>query len=421
MKRYSKDKNLSNPRPVEQVEVSSKHVKLRTVLFILFVGIAIACFAVVLVLMLKLDAGWFTIGVDSSDANCGGDFVFSYYFDEDDDKYYRQAVQSEYTNASVYAYNAFCSYEQVGDAFNLYYLNTHPNEEIQVSPLLYRSIKAFEDSGSRFLCYAPVYEVYQSLFSQNSDEDAALCDITKNAELKEYIDNLLTYIKDENHVHVEFFDDYKIKLVVSDDYMHAFGENTPVYIDFSWTKNAFVIDYIADTLIKSGYEKGIISSYDGFARNLCEQDDTLNANIFDYAPNADGNNVVVGVGTMSYTQKMAIVMLKNYPISDDENGYYVYEDKSVRHKFISLDTCESVSAINSFTAYSTTHSCAQIVLKTIPVYIAEELDLSKLSALKNEGIFSMYLRDNTVFINDENMQITPLERESGTYIVERVA
>lgn len=421
MKRYSKDKNFSNPRPVEQVEVSSKHVKLRTVLFILFVGIAIACFAVVLVLLLKLDAGWFTISVNSTDANCGGDFLFSYYFGEDDDKYYRQALQDEYTTASVYAYNVFCEYEQIGDTINLYYLNSHPNEEIQVPALLYRAIKTFEDNGSRFLYYAPVYEAYESLFSQNTDEDASLCDITKNNELKAYIDSLLTFIKDENHVRVELLDDYKIKLVVSDEYMHAFGENTLVYIDFSWTKNAFVIDYIADTLIKSGYEKGVISSYDGYARNLGEQADTLNANIFDYAQNAEGNNVVIGVGTMSYTQKISMVMLKNYPVSEDEDGYYVYENGTIRHWFISLDSGENLSAIATFTAYSQNQSCADIVLKVLPIYIAEELDLDKLSTLKNEGIFSMYRKDGKVLINDESMTITPLERDSGTYVVERFA
>lgn len=421
MKRYSNNKNIHNPRPVEQVEVSGKNVKLRTILFILFVGIAIAGFAVALVFMLKLDSGWFTISVDSAEPNCGGDFLFSYYFDEDDDKYYRQAVQDVYTEAGVYAYNVFCEHEQITDVINLYYLNKHPNAELQVPALLYRTIKTFVDNDSRLLYYAPIFEVYESLFSQDSDEDASLCDITQNAELKEYIDNLLTYIKDENHVRIELLDNYKIKLVISQEYMDAFGENTPVYIDFSWTKNAFVIDYIADTLIASGYEKGVISSYDGFTRNLSEQSDTLNANIFDYTIGASGKNVALGVGTMSYTQKLSMVMLKNYPISEGEDGYYVYEDGTVRHRFINLENGENSSAINTFTAYSQTKNCADIVLKILPVYIADELDLNKLSQLKNDSIFSMYCRDGTIFISDANLTITPLEREAGTYSVEHVA
>lgn len=421
MKRYSRDKNLLTPRPVEQVEVSNKNVKLRTVLFILFIGIAIACFAVVLVLMLRLDAGWFAISANSTNANCGDEFVFSYYFSEDDDKYYRQAVQDEYTNACVYAFGVFCEYEQIGDANNLYYINTHPNEEIQVSALLYRTIKTFEDNGSRFLYYAPVYEVYNALFSQDSDEDATLCDIEKNAELREYINTLLPFIKDENHVRIELLDDFKIKLVVSEEYKSAFGENIPVYVDFAWTKNAFIIDYIADTMIASGYENGVISSYNGFARNLKEQVDTLNANVFDYAPSSSGNNVVKGVATMAYTQKRSMVMLKNYPISSDESGYYKYEDGSVRHPFISLENGKNVSAINSFTAYSQSKSCAEIVLDVLPVYLADELDLSKLAELKADGIFSLYCKDCKIVVNDENIIITPLEREDGTYVVERVA
>lgn len=419
MKRYS-NKNIRNPRPVEQVEVSGKNVKLRTILFIFFVGIAIAGFAVALVFMLKLDSGWFTISVDSSEANCGGDFLFSYYFDEDDDKYYRQAVQDVYTNAGVYAYNVFCQ-EQIGDICNLNYVNTHPNELIQVSALLYRSIKAFEDADNRFLYYAPVYETYSALFSQDFDEDASSCDITKNAELKAYIDNLLTYIKDENHVRIELFEDYKIKLVVSQEYMDAFGENTPVYIDFSWTKNAFIIDYIADTMIAGGYERGVISSYDGFARNLSEQKEMLNANIFDYTIGTSGKYVAKGVGTMSYTQKIAMVMLKNYPISEDEDGYYVYEDGTVRHHFVSLDSGENVSAINTFTAYSKDGGCVDVLMNIMPIYMASELDTAKLASIKEDGIFSMYCKDGKIVTNDENMQISPIESTSVTYTLERVA
>ncbi|MCD8014832.1 MAG: hypothetical protein LUG99_16995 [Lachnospiraceae bacterium] len=58
-------------------------------------------------------------------------------------------------------------------------------------------------------------------------------------------------------------------LFVSDDHL-AYAEETGFlsYIDFFWMKNAFIIDYLTDTLIEKGYTQGASSSYDGFDRNL---------------------------------------------------------------------------------------------------------------------------------------------------------
>ena len=56
---------------------------------------------------------------------------------------------------------------------------------------------------------------------------------------------------------------------VSDDYL-AFAEKNFIsdFIDFSWMKNAFITDYVADVMIDNGYTLGSLTSYDGFTRNL---------------------------------------------------------------------------------------------------------------------------------------------------------
>lgn len=62
---------------------------------------------------------------------------------------------------------------------NLFYLNTHPNEEVQVPALLYRSLKALDDAGNRFLYYAPIYAYYEEMFTCIHDNDAERFDPTK--------------------------------------------------------------------------------------------------------------------------------------------------------------------------------------------------------------------------------------------------
>lgn len=417
MKRYAKDKNLLTPPPVEQVEVSNKNIKLRVVLFVLFLVLAIVCFAVVMVVLLRVEAGWFAITPDtSSTKNCGGEFVFTYYFDKNQDKKYRQSVASKYTEAIEYAYKVFYASEEVDGMNNLFYLNTHPNEEVQVPALLYRSLKAFDDAGNRFLYYAPIYAYYEEMFTCIHDNDAERFDPTKNESVKTYFDTLISLIADENNVKLEFLDGNVVKLVVSDEYKNAFGENTPVYLDFFWTKNAFVIDYIASTMTDAGYDKGIISSYDGFTRNLSEAHDELQANVFD---KTDDGAIVAG--RLAYKQQISVVMLKDYAISKDEDGYYVYEDGTSRSHFVNVENGENVSAISTYTAYSATKTCSQIVLEILPLYLAYSFDTDKVASAKEGGIFSIYCKDGKILCNDENMTINPIERESGTYVVERIA
>lgn len=418
MKRYARNKNLLNPKPVEQIEVQQKHVKLRVVAFVCFIALAIACFAIVLSLLLKVEAGWVSISVNTDSANASGEFVFSYYFDKSQDKHYRSAVQQKYTDASVYAYNVFCQSEQLGGLNNLHYLNAHPNEEMQIPELLYGAIKAFEDAESRFLYYAPIYERYDALISMTNDYDAALCDPTKNDDVKKYVEKMIEFAKSETHVKVELLENNTVKLVVSDEYRNAFGDMTSTYIDFSWTKNAFVVDYIAENMIASGYSCGVISSYDGFTRNLDDAQDTLNANIIDVTTSENGKKSIAHVATISYTQKTSVVMLKSYPISSSEDGFYIYEDGSVRSRFVSMQDGMNASAISMFTAYSQSKSCADITLNIIPVYLAQTLDKDALKAIKADGIFSLYCENNKVCCNDKSMKITPVEREGGTYGVE---
>ncbi len=420
MKRYVKNKDRQTPTPVNQVEVSNKHVKLRTILFILFVVLATVFFAIALVLLLKVEPGWYSLKVDSSEYNNGDEFDFYYYFGDNDDKDYRQSVQKKYTEANVYAYNIFCDLYQIDDTKNLYYLNTHPNQEIQVPGLLYRSLKTFEDSGNRFLYYAPVRQVYNTLLTADNDDIASSCDITQNNELRAYVEKLISYIENEENVKLEFYPNNTIKLFVSDSYLNEFKDEGLVYIDFSWTKNAFIIDYIADSMTSAGYVNGVISSKDGFTRNLSKRDETYTSILYDFVCEDSGANYAMGIGEIKYYQKLSFVSLRNYPISSGEDGYYVYEDGTIRTLFVDFSSGENISAVNGLTAYSELMNCVDMVINLIPIYLNDELDMSKLDLLSNNGLFILYCEDSTIKTNGNLVELIPLDRGDLTYEVENI-
>lgn len=416
MKRYAKDKNLLTPPPVEQIEVSHKNVKLRVILFVSFLVLAIICFSVVLTILLRVQAGWFSVTPNpSSKQNCGGEFVFTYYFSKDQDKKYRRNVALKYTDATEYAYKVFYVSEEIEGMNNLHTLNAHPGEELEIPALLYRALKAFDDANNRFLYYAPIYAVYQEMFGCENDSDAEKLDPTKNEQIKAYFDKMIALVSDPSNVRIEFLEGNVVKLVVSDEYKAAFGDRTPVYIDFFWTKNAFAIDYIANTMLGEGYDKGVISSYDGFTRNLSESHDDLQANVFDKTAKEP-----IVAGRMAYKQKLSVVMLKDYQLAKKEEGYYTYEDGTVRTHFIDVTSGENVSAIGTYTAYSSSKTCAEIVLDILPLYLAPALDSGKVADLKGNGIYSLYCKDGKIVSNDASLTINPIEREDGTYQVQRI-
>lgn len=416
MKRYAKDKNLLTPPPVEQIEVSHKNVKLRVILFVSFLVLAIICFSVVLTILLRVQAGWFSVTPNpSSKQNCGGEFVFTYYFSKDQDKKYRQNVALKYTDATEYAYKVFYASEEIEGMNNLHSLNAHPGKELEIPALLYRALKAFDDANNRFLYYAPIYAVYQEMFGCENDSDAEKLDPAKNEQIKAYFDKMIALVSDPSNVRIEFSEGNVVKLVVSDEYKAAFGDRTPVYIDFFWTKNAFAIDYIANTMLGEGYDKGVISSYDGFTRNLSESHDDLQANVFDKTAKEP-----IVAGRMAYKQKLSVVMLKDYQLAKKEEGYYTYEDGTVRTHFIDVTSGENVSAIGTYTAYSSSKTCAEIVMDILPLYLAPALDSDKVAALKGNGIYSLYCKDGKIVSNDASLTINPIEREDGTYQVQRI-
>lgn len=67
--------------------------------------------------------------------------------------------------------------------------------------------------------------------------------------------------------------------------------------------NAFIVDYIADTMRANGFVRGSVSSYDGFVRNLDDLSGSEYAfNIFNRV-----GNTVHQAGVMRYDHAMSIV------------------------------------------------------------------------------------------------------------------
>lgn len=413
MRWTGKDRKKSHPKPVEKIELSEKHVGWRVFFFILFVMIAATAFAYGVSSLFSTEPGWQEVEADTAgEANCGSEFVLMYHLGISgrDATAENKALKLIYTDACELAYKLFHNKETFEGIGNLCYLNQHPNEEIIVDEALYRAFSLIQRYGDRRIYMGPVYEQYDEIFYCTDDSQLISYDPLVSTEVAASYKEIAEYANQAEMVDVKLLGDNKIKLYVSEEYLAYAKENyISQYIDFFWMKNAFILDYLAETLIEKGYTAGVISSFDGFSRNLGVMEESFSYNLYDSM-----GQTIYPAAVMQYTGERSIVYLRDYRMHTlDEQYYYVLSDGTVRVPYIDEKDGIPKAAADNFYAYAERLSCAEVLLKAAPVYIAEELSEEAVNNLASDGIYSIYCEGNTIKYNEEGLLLTDLLQESN--------
>ena len=414
MKRYAKKKE-PNLKPVKKIELSENHFHIRLIAVILLIALAAGAFVYGIYNYFHVDEGWTKITAESaSDINCSDDFVFLYNLgaDKNSAKADLSDVTEIYTNTTVKAYRLFNADESFDNVKNINYINNHPNEIIQVDSVLYNAFSVLNEYGNRYIFLAPLFEQYENMYYCTDDSETKGYDPIQNEDIRKYFDDILAYAKSSNDITIELLGENRIRLNVSEAYVSYARENqTDRFIDFYWMKNAFIIDYIADSLMAEGLTYGSISSYDGFVRNLDDSGESYTFNIFDRV-----GNMVYGAASLKYSHKNSIVYLRDFAMnSRDVSHYYEFSDGELRNPYISMSDGLCRASIENLTAYGKTEGCVDILLRIESLYIADEFDENALLAIAdNNDIDFIYCVDSYVCYTEEDAEITDLfESENG--------
>ncbi len=400
MKRSARDnRDLPHPKPVEKIQLSDHRVKLRLAAVILLIAVAVAAFVYGAVSGLGKESGWAAIEVDSSaGVSCGSEFIFQYNLGAGGMSATAESKQltALYTEAMVKAYWLFNSSEGGEDTHNVYYINHHPNEEIEVDEALYRAFEVCAAYGNRNLYLAPVYEQYDSLFYCNDDWETASFDPLQNEEQARFFEEAAEYARDAGQVEVQLLGENRIRLYVSEEYLqYAEKEYISAFIDFYWMKNAFIVDFVAGVMADHGYTRGNISSYDGFIRNLDDSGESYSFNLYD----RDGQNIYLA-GVMQYSGPKSIVYLRDYRMNSlDFQHYYEMENGEVRTAYLDVADGMCKASVHSLVSYSESAGCAELLMQMIPVYVADSFDADRLP------VYSVYYEDGAICHNDSELDI----------------
>lgn len=377
-------------------------------LAVVFLVIGVVALAYGFVHLMGASAGWRQIeAATGREASCAEDFILYYDLGAGDvsANAENKALTRLYGDAAIAALRMFSNSAEWPEEHNVRWLNKHPNEVVSVQPGLYKALETVRDSGDRTLYLGPVYELYNNVFTCLDDAQTAEFDPRQSDETRQYFARCTAFSRDPSAVDVELLGEGQVRLNVSEEYL-AFAREQEIvsFISFDWMENAFIIDYLADTLIEQGYTSGVLSSYDGFVRNLGGSGEQFGVNFYD-----GGLDDQVLAATVAYSGGLSGAYLRGYPMSGrDGYHYYVMDSGEVLSCF--LDAADGLcrSAASDLLCCSWDMSCAQVLLRMIPVFVADELLPDGLDALAEQGIWSVWCQDETVFYNSDLLTLSGL-------------
>lgn len=360
----------------ERLEVSQEHVTLRLLGLGVALLVAALAFGYAINNMLQAPAGWQTVEAGSSKTGITQYFTLNYNFGAacGNATKERKAVSAIYTQALDHAYLVLSSREDAQDA-GLAALNASPNREITVDPLLYAALRTVEEAGSRQPYFAPLTEHYHNLLTADSDEAAAQWDPDLTESVGEYVRELAAYANDPAMIQVTLLPGNRVRLDVSEEYLAYAEENElTTFVDFGYLLNAFLCDAAADALAEQGYTNGILSSYDGYVRALC--DGELAVSLYDLV---DGK--IARTGEAVYHGPAALVVCRSFPLNPmDQSNYHCYADGTIRAPYVGRDGMLRAAA-SSLTALDRQGSAAALALKATEAFAGETLDEAMLEEI----------------------------------------
>lgn len=399
--------------PVTRLELVRTDSKTRWIAIAVLLAFGLTAIAVGLFSMLNTEQGWVTVEAAPEGVSCSGDFLFRYDFSDDGGaaSARNKELTKIYTQATEDAFLMFSPDVEDTGMGNVKTINANPNHPVTIHPVLYHALMQLVEAGNRMLYLGPVYVEYDRVFQSESDVLASEYDPGKNPQVQTYLAQVTAFASDPAHIRLAVLDDNQVMLEISQEYLNFAQENGIVkFLDFGWMKNAFIADYLADTLTEAGYTNGYLASHNGFTRNLDSRGGEYTFNLFD---RRDGTVYLPGV--LKYSQPVSIVFLRNYPMDElDRWQYYAYEDGKIVTSMIDPADGMSKSAASNLVSYSNEAGCTRVLLEMIPHYVKDGFDEEAVQAMAEKGIYSVWFRGTTLCHSEPDAAVELIPEASGS-------
>ena len=386
----------------KEIAVSNKHVKLRVALTISFFVIAVVAFAIGISSIGKKDPGEYEINAVANDdlPAYGSEFkgVFDFSGDEVGATY--KQLEATFSESLQRSYCLFDETEFHTSVLSMSALNSHPNEEVEISEdacsVLFDALAKTHENKNYSIYAAPIYAYWDWLFSLDSDLQK-VNDPKNHAENKELLEGIVKYCK-EPYVKLELNGNNKAKLTVSEEYLNFREENniTAPIVSLNVLKNAYRLQMVADLFIEKGYTFGYIYHTDGYYISLKDHRDPIYS-LYDINGNSFVKYAVVQIGKPS-----CAVMTKRFTVGNpDYNPYYVLDDGTIRNNVINISTGYGDQYYASTSLFGKSNNVVEI-------------------AYQSNYLSTLSLTEATNFLNEKYCSFTLSENDKKAYTTSRL-
>lgn len=256
-RRIRRGGGLHNPG-ISRIEVPNGHVKARLIAAVIFLVISAASLGYAVSILTGTDSGWQFVSVSGDGAEYAAQFVLAYELGVSDKKARdeNKELKQIYSEACLKAGKAFDAYAVCPG--NIQALNNSPNEVLELDSVLYDALAVLEKYGNRTVYLGPAFRLYENIFSCSEDWQLEDFDPEYNEELGKLFKQISAYARDPDSVRVELLGENRARLCMSEEYLDFLTyEELGGALDFGWMKNAFITDFIADSLVSAGYTRGV--------------------------------------------------------------------------------------------------------------------------------------------------------------------
>ncbi len=401
-------------KPPEKIELEPKPSKLRVIFACLFLVLGIGFITYGIMSVIEGDSGWRKIEADTNlEGTLSGEFYFNYNIGASgiSARVEYRNLRDAYNTAVETAAKSFLNREYAGVS-NLYTVNRSPNTALTVDENLYKALELCKKYTFREIYLAPLYADHFNLCMSADDNEAYNFDPVVNPEQGEFFAKVSSYANNDSHISLELLGENKVILHVSDEYL-AYAEDNGIedFIDFGWSRNVFIIDFLADSLIKSGYTKGSIGSYDGFIRNL----DTTPSETYSYTIYDKIGNNVYTAADMQYTGSLSLIFYRAYPMNSlDLQHFREAESGEMRTPYYNPENGTAETKVNNLVFLSRDYGCAETMLKTVDCFIGspdDKLTTADLDSIDGK-ITYIFCENNKIYTSDESITLTNFYSDS---------
>ncbi|MBQ8381566.1 MAG: hypothetical protein IJY18_06690 [Clostridia bacterium] len=382
-------------KPVEKIELDEKNKKLRGILAAVFLVIGLIAIGFFIFSLLNKESGWTEIEPSGSETGAADQFSLYYNLGASG-----AAASAEYKKiAALYGevtdkyFKLLHEDELYPGINNIAYINSRPNEEIEVLSELYECFERLLKDKDRTLYLGALNQQYDSLFASDDDVWAGEFDPYLNDESAAFYKTIVSFASDSECIELLLLGENKVKLSVSESYLD-FAEKNAIteFISFGNLANAFIVDEIAEALLKEGFGLGTVSSYDGYTRNFDTSKATYSFDVWDKF-----EDTAYPAAVMKYEGSLAMINYRAYAISAmDSFDYYTYRDGRIAHSYLDIGDGKYKAATDNLLVSSNDLSCAELALKTRHIFISDDIDSEAFASIREAGIGYVYFDGSTV-------------------------